>query len=82
VATVVDRVQAIVDINTEAGRNKLISHLIYNVILSPLMAALPLMAEGAPRGGVCSSIETMLLERQMAPSDNTYVRVSIFGFLM
>jgi len=32
--------QAIVDMNIEAGRNKLISHLLYNFILNPLIAAL------------------------------------------
>jgi hypothetical protein len=30
--------QAIVDINREAGRNKLISHLIFYLILKPSMA--------------------------------------------
>ena len=39
VATVVDGEQAIVDINIEARRNKLISHFLYNFILNPSMAA-------------------------------------------
>jgi hypothetical protein len=40
VATVVDGGRAIVDIDIEAGRNKLIYHLLYNFILNTLMAAL------------------------------------------
>jgi hypothetical protein len=40
-ATVANAEQAIVDIYREAGRNKLIYHLIYTLILNPLMAALP-----------------------------------------
>jgi hypothetical protein len=39
VATVVNEGRAIVDINIEAGRNKLISHLIYNFIINPTTAA-------------------------------------------
>jgi hypothetical protein len=39
VATVVKGGQAIFDIDIEAGRNKLISHLLYNFILNPSMAA-------------------------------------------
>jgi hypothetical protein len=39
VATVVHRGRAIVDIDIEAGRNKLFSHLIYNFILNPSMVA-------------------------------------------
>jgi len=39
VATVVDGGRAIVDINIEPGRNKLIYHLLYNFILNPSMAA-------------------------------------------
>ena len=37
--TVVDGEQAIVGINIEASRNKLISNFLYNVILNPSMAA-------------------------------------------
>ena len=40
-ATVVNRGQAIVDIDIEAGRNKLISHFLYNFALNPLIAASP-----------------------------------------
>jgi hypothetical protein len=40
-ATVANGEQATVDTNREAGRNKLISHLIYTLILNPLMAASP-----------------------------------------
>jgi hypothetical protein len=40
-ATVVDRgqAQAVIDINIEAGRNIIISHLLYNFILKPSMTA-------------------------------------------
>jgi hypothetical protein len=40
-ATVADGERTIVDINREAGRNKLISHLIYTLILNPSRVALP-----------------------------------------
>jgi hypothetical protein len=39
-ATITNGVQAIVDINREAGRNILIPCLIYYLILKPLKAAL------------------------------------------
>ncbi len=39
VATVVDGGRAIVDIDIEAGRNKLIYHLLYNFTLNPSTAA-------------------------------------------
>jgi hypothetical protein len=38
-ATVVDGGQAIFDIDIEAGRNKSISHSVYNFIINPSMAA-------------------------------------------
>jgi hypothetical protein len=38
--TVADSGQVIVDMDREAGRNKLISCFIYNLILNPLMGAL------------------------------------------
>jgi hypothetical protein len=41
-ATVADREGAIVDINREPSINKLISCLIYTLILNPLAAALPI----------------------------------------
>ena len=40
-ATAVNGGQAIVDIDIEADRNKLISHFLYNFVLNPSMAALP-----------------------------------------
>ncbi len=39
-AIIADEEQAIVGIDREASRNKLISHLIFTLILNPLMAAL------------------------------------------
>jgi hypothetical protein len=42
-ATVANGGQAIVDIDREAGRNKLISHLIYYILLNP-----PMMASAKP----------------------------------
>ncbi len=39
-ATIANVGRAIVDINREARRNKLISHLLYYLILSPLTATL------------------------------------------
>ena len=50
-ATVVNGGRAIVDIDIEAGRNKLISHFLYNE------------ASGV---GVCSSMETMPLNGKTA----------------
>ena len=38
-ATIVNRGQAIVNIDIEASRNKLFSNLLHNFILNPLMAA-------------------------------------------
>ncbi len=51
-ATVADDGQAIVDINREAGRNKLISRLIYYLILNPSMVALAKPFHRGPRGWV------------------------------
>jgi hypothetical protein len=39
-AIIADGMQAIVDIDIEAGRNTLFSHLLYNFMLKPSMAAL------------------------------------------
>ncbi len=46
--------QVIVGINREAGRNKLISHLIFTLILNPLMAALSNPFRRGSRGCVLS----------------------------
>ena len=62
VATNVDGGWAIIDFDIEAGNNKLISHLHCN-----LMRPRPTHSKEVPGAGVCSSIETMPLERQMSP---------------
>jgi hypothetical protein len=60
--------QAIVDIDREEGRNKLISCLIYYFTLNPLTMALadPFCRGSWVWGMFCH--KNMLLERQMAPS--------------
>ena len=65
-ATVVDGGRAIVDINIEPGRNKLIYHLLYNFILNPSMAASSNPFQRGSWGGVCASMETMTLEGKTA----------------
>ncbi len=67
-ATIANRDQAIVGIIREASRNKLISCLIFTLILNPLMAALSNPFCRGSWCGVCSTIETMPLKRQTAPS--------------
>jgi hypothetical protein len=67
-AIIADGEQAIVGIDREASRNKLFLHLIFTLILNPLTVALSNPFRRGSRGGVCSTIETMPLERQTAPS--------------
>ena len=67
-AIIADSGQGIVDIDREVGRNKLITRLIHDIILNPLMAAWPTPSVEAPRGGVCLTDKTMRLEGQTAPS--------------
>ncbi len=68
-ATIAEGKQAIVDINRDAGRNKLISHLFYHIILNPSMAASANpFCRGTQRWGICYSSKTMSLEEQTAPS--------------
>jgi hypothetical protein len=68
VAVVVDGGQAIVDIDIEAGRNKLISNVIYNFILIPLMVASSNPFQRGSRGGggghpwkTCRQMEKQLI---------------------
>jgi hypothetical protein len=65
-AIIADGRQAIVDIDIEAGRNTLFSHLLYNFMLKPSMAALPTPCEEAPGGVICPSIKTMPLDGKTA----------------
>ena len=67
--TIADRGRAIVDIDREAGGNKLNSRLLHNFILNPstLASANP-FCRGSGRWGVFRYIEIMPLERQTAPS--------------
>ncbi len=67
-ATIADGEQEIVGIDREASRNKLISCLIFTVILNLWWWPCRTPSAEAPGGGVCSTIETMPLERQTAPS--------------
>jgi hypothetical protein len=66
-ATVANGGKEIVDISREADRNKLIFCLFYYLILNLLMANLANPCCRGSRGGVCSTIKTMPLERQRAP---------------
>ena len=68
VATVVDGGRTLVDINTEAV--EINQTLIYFVNLYKTLRwrPRPTPSEEAPEGGVCSSMEIIPLERQIAPS--------------
>jgi hypothetical protein len=68
-ATIANGGRAIVDINREARRNKLISHFLYYLILNPLTATLAKpFRRGSCWGWSMFSIKTMPLERQTTPS--------------
>ena len=67
VAIIADGGRAIVDIDIEAGRNKLIFHVLNTFIYYTLQCwPRPTPSKEAPGGGVHSSMETMPLYGEMA----------------
>jgi hypothetical protein len=67
-AIIADGGRAIILIYREAGRNKLISYSLYKFILNPSTVATSTPCKEATGGVVCSSIKSMPLEGETAPS--------------